>query len=343
MNSHVHDYTSKVSRDKEKNIVTIEGEVSEVEFGKFVKQEIDSIKKTAELPGFRKGSVPEKMIVQRYGMKNILESAAEETLSHIYEHILEVEDIKAVGAPEVTITKIAEKNPLGFKISVPVLPEIKNFDYSPIAKKNNAKIILVPEVTPDEVENVIKEIRKNRAPKKDAPGTEVEFNDDFVKTLGDFKNVDDFKNKVKENLKKEKEYKEGEKKRIELFEALVKEADISVPETLIASEQNRLLAEFKNNIASMGITWEDYLKHSKKTEEEMKREWRGDAEKRASVEIILDHIAEKENIKPDSNKVDEEVGHLISHHKDLDPVRAEIYVSDILTRQAVIEFLEGLK
>ena len=83
-------------------------------FASYQKKALENIAKNIELPGFRKGHVPEKMLESRIGDAVILEEMAELAISRAYAEILIGEKIDALGRPEVRITKIAKGNPLEF-------------------------------------------------------------------------------------------------------------------------------------------------------------------------------------------------------------------------------------
>ena len=119
--------------------VQIEGEVAEGLVTKHRAQAIKTIQKTAEVDGFRKGHVPEHIIIERFGEMSILNEAAEEALNEVYPSIIESEKLYVLGAPEVAITKLAPGNPLGFRITVAILPEFKLPDVKKIAKVEMVK------------------------------------------------------------------------------------------------------------------------------------------------------------------------------------------------------------
>ncbi len=104
-----------------------------------------------------------------------------------------------------------------------------------------------------------------------------------------------------------------------------------------------MLSEMKNDVSRMGLSWTDYLKHLKKTEDDMKKDWNEAAKKRVMLELITEHIAKTEKISADEKKVSEEVKHIQEHHKDIDAARARSYFEHIFQNQAVFEFLEGQK
>ena len=113
-----------------------------IPFEELEKHRAESMKRLGEnisVDGFRKGHVPEKVIVEKVGEMSILNEMAEKALQASYLDILLINKIDAVTSPEITITKLAPNNPLEFKIKVAVMPEIKLPDYKKIALKENSK------------------------------------------------------------------------------------------------------------------------------------------------------------------------------------------------------------
>jgi len=113
--------------------IEIEGEVETAKFSEYRKAALANLGKNAELPGFRKGHVPEDTLAERLGNGPVLEEMAELALSATYPKIIEENKIDAIDRPHIQITKLAMDNPLTFKIRQTVLPEIKLPDYKKLA------------------------------------------------------------------------------------------------------------------------------------------------------------------------------------------------------------------
>lgn len=336
--------------------------------------------KDVKLDGFRQGHIPEKVLIEHIGDMAILGEMAERALAKAYPHILEAHAIDAIGRPSVEITKLASENPLGFKATVAILPEITLPDYKDVAGKLNKEKDSA-EVTDADVEQQIKDIMRQKAAyermqqkaaaagegsteEKDAhtdmtelptPESEAEkaeeekepdlseLTDDYVKTLGQpgqFESVDDFKTKVREHLQIEKEREVTAAHRAKITDAIIDESTLDLPQVLIDSELEQMFAQMNEDIARAGLKMEDYLAHIKKTEEEMRADWTPAAEKRAKLQLILNEIAKQENITPDTEKLESEVKHLLEHYKDADESRVRLYVASVLTNEAVMEMLE---
>lgn len=330
-----------------KNEIEIESQISaEILEHHFQKILIDAAHE-AELPGFRKGKAPQKLVREHIGDKKLLDEAALDAISEAYPEIIKENNLNPISSPVLTVSKLAIGNPLEFKIKIAVLPEFSLPDYKKIAAPINKKEIPKSEldVEDKEIDDVLTQIRlanlpdEERKEKKDAPA----LTDEMAQKIGNFKNVAELREKIKENIGKEKEIRAKDKKRAELIEEIIKQTEIDLPEVLVESELARMLAQFAGDIEKMGLKTEDYLARLKKTEDDLKKEWRTDAEKRAKFQLILNKIATEEKIVPEEEKVTREIEHLALHYKDADPQRLRDYVLTTLANEKVFEVLENQK
>lgn len=339
-------YTLLGEKNLPESELQIEAEISYETLAKHRSKAIKEMSEHANIPGFRPGHIPENILVQKVGELAILEEAGYEAVEEVLPEIIKEKKVSFVGDPHVTITKLAPGNPLVFTITVSILPEVKLPDYKKIAVSENSKKPEEVVVSEKEITDFIENVKKGFAQSTDKGGEVKELpalDDAFVKKLGDFKDVDDFKNKVKENLTHEKEQKSKEKKRLTLAEAILKKTDTIVPKALIESEMAKMFARFNDDIARMGMKIEDYLKHIKKTEDDMRKEWRPDAEKRGKLQLVWNAIAEQEKISAGAEAVEEEVKHMLESYKQADPARTRAYVTMMMTNEKVFEFLESQK
>ena len=341
-----------------KSEIEIEGELEVDVFESYYPTALKKLGENIELDGFRKGKVPENVLVSKIPEIRILEEMAELALGEHYPKILEEEKIVAISRPEISITKLARKNPLGFKIKTTILPEIKLPDYKKIAKNVISKITDAEKnviVTDEDVENTITDIRKSRAPKihmkegasTDEKDKEIEpelppFDDEFVQALGPFANVTDFKAKLKENIKLEKENAQKEKTRLKIIEEIIENNSMELPEVLMEVELDKILYRMESDIIAMGLKFEDYLKHLNKTKEDLRKEFRIDAEKKAKLGLILNEIAKEEKITADRELVAKEVAAILEHYKEADHERAQMHAENVLTNEKIFQFLENL-
>ncbi|MBP6884010.1 MAG: hypothetical protein KBC06_02150 [Candidatus Pacebacteria bacterium] len=338
-----------------KNEVEIEGELEAEIFETYFKTALANIGSGVKIDGFRQGKIPEHVLLANIPEMKILEEMAQMALNEHYPKILEQEVLDLIGRPEIAITKLARNNPLGFKIKSAMMPEIKLADYKKIA--NNVLSAVTEEeknitVTEEDLESTIMDIRKSRAPKKhmaegEVPAEEAQeaelppFDDEFVQALGPFKNIEDFKEKLKLNIKLEKENQQKEKTRLKIVEKIVDDTAIDLPEILVEIELDKILYRMESDITQMGLKFEDYLKHLNKTVEDLRKEFRTDAEKKAKLGLVLSEISKVEKISATEEEVAKEVAHLLEHYQDADPERAKLHAENVLTNEKVFTFLES--
>jgi trigger factor len=354
--------------------VKIVGEIPFVELENERKAAIKALGAQVELDGFRKGHVPEAVLVRHIGEMHILTEMAERAIAHMYPHIVEAHEIDPIGHPKIEITKIAPGNPLGLSMTVAVMPPVTLGDYQKIAADLN-KDKASSDVTDEDIQNQVNEILRQklayeRLQKKaaaraaaEANGTDLptpetvetpeadlaneplpDLTDEFVQGLGQpgqFTTVDDFKAKIKEHLTIEKGQAVTAAHRAKITDAIIESSTIELPQILIDSEINQMFAQMEEDLRRANLKPEDYLVHIKKTKEDLAKEWTGAAEKRAKLQLILNEIAKLEKITPDQEKLETQVKELLTHYKDADPMRVYTYVASVLTNEAVMAMLEA--
>lgn len=331
----------------------IEGELSAESLTAQRKNALDKFQTMFAIDGFRKGHIPEKILIERVGELGITEEEGSLALEKSYEEIIKEAGVAAIGQPKVSITKIAPGQPMGFKIETAVSPEVTLPDYKKLAKKAMAGNEDVA-VEDKDVEDALQDIRRSVAHQKfhethgdtehhnhDIREDELpEVTDEFVKGLGKFEGVEDFKTKLRANILNEKQVKAREKKRLEAIDAIIAETKVEVPEILVESELVKMVGQFKDSISEMGMTYEEYLKKINKTEDDIQNEWRDEAKKRATIQIILNRIAEKESLQADSSEVKHQADQLATFYKEADPTRIYAYVETMMQNEKVWKFLE---
>lgn len=177
-----------------------------------------------------------------------------------------------------------------------------------------------------------------------------EINDDFAKSLGEFENLESLRKKIREGMEHEEKHKREDQKRNEYMEKIIEKMDVELPELLINQEIDRMLEEFEQQLHSMGMHRKDYLEKLNKKEEELRQEWKPQAEKRIKSALALEKIAKQENIEVQSQEVEEEMNKTLQYYKNvkdleknIDMARLYNYSKSILENEKVFKFLEKLQ
>ncbi len=359
---------------KDGSLVVITGEIPFEDLTKHRARALSIVGKDIEIDGFRKGHVPENILLRTVGEMSLLTEMAEQALREYYPKIVEKHTLDVVGHPHIGLTKIAKDNPLGFTITVAVMPQITLPDYFGIAKNIN-KDKESKDVTDEEVTKQINEILRqkvayerlqakagkekqeehvhdeNRAhehteeqPLEDVKDIPLpELTDEYVKTFGkegQFTSVEDFRAKIKEHLTIEKARDVDSRHRAKITDAVIEKTELDLPQIMIDAEINQMFAQMNEDLTRAQLKMDDYLTHIKKTKEDLIKEWTPSATKRAKLQLVLNEIAKKENIVPDASLVDHEVSQLLERYKDADETRVRVYVASVLANDAVMKKLE---
>ncbi len=175
-----------------------------------------------------------------------------------------------------------------------------------------------------------------------------ELNDTFAASVGNFPDVEALRASVRAGIKLEKEEAERRRLRAAIVAALLVHTAVEIPNLLVEAELLHMIAEFKANVERFGGTWEAYLLRLGKSLEELQKDWRHDAEKRAMTSLMLREIARKEEVKPSEEDITAFVGRARAeleerreHAPRVDEARIREYAIGVLEREQVFRLLES--
>jgi trigger factor len=138
---------------------------------------VADVQKKAKLPGFRPGKAPASIIRKQFGgeiRQQVLESLVPKALQKQFE----VENLNVVGTPDISDIHFHDGEPLRFKATFEVVPEIELGDYKGVEVPYHD-----PEVTDEDVAKRIEEIREQKAQYINIDPRPVEDGDHAVVSL----------------------------------------------------------------------------------------------------------------------------------------------------------------
>ncbi len=175
-----------------------------------------------------------------------------------------------------------------------------------------------------------------------------ELNDEFAKSLGAFENLIALKENIRDGITVEKQEEEKQRKRNEILEKIAAKVSFEVPEKMVEHEKERLLEDLKNQISqSFKVTFEEYLSSIKKTEEEIKKSFGLEAQKRLKNFLVLRQIGKSEKIEVSNKELEEEINKVIrSYPKDqldkIDINQLKEYTKGTIYNEKIFQLLENL-
>lgn len=330
-------------KNKGNSTIEIDVEVAAEDFQKYIEKSAISFQTEVEAEGFRKGKAPLNVVRQKVGEDNILNNAAQLAVSDAFASAVKEHNLETVGQPEIQITKMAEGNPLEFKIKTSTVPEIKLPDYKAIAEKVERKGV---ELKDEDVEKAMEWLKKSR---KGKDGKEQELTDEFAKTIGNFENMEALKKNIKEGLRQEKEVAEKQRLRQEALDNIAKETKIDIPEELLVNEKRNMLENIKQGVSqTLKMEFKDYLLKINKSEQELLDSFSNEAKKRVKNYLILREIAKNENIVPTQEEMEQETQKILRQYKtpreakkNIDLEQLKEYTELVLKNEKTLELIES--
>jgi trigger factor len=150
---------------------------------------------------------------------------------------------------------------------------------------------------------------------KEIPG----LDDEFAKSIGKFETLEELKKDLHEKILAMNQ-KEAEAKYTEsVLNQAVENAEVQLPETMIHQEMHDLLHRFEHNLTYQGLTLDQYLEYTKKTNEQVLEDFRPEAVKRVKTDLILNSIAKEENMVVSEAEVDQKIQELATIYEQKNP------------------------
>jgi trigger factor len=177
-----------------------------------------------------------------------------------------------------------------------------------------------------------------------------ELNDEFAKSVSaeKFKTIDDVKKNIRENIETEEKAKAEQRLEVELYEKVIGVCEFeSVPAVLVDHEVSKMLMELQQNISKQGFSYEDYLKSLKKTEDDLKSEFKPQAELRVKTSIVSKEIFQQQKIEVRDDEVEKEIAEMMKNYpanpevqKQFESETYKDYIKNILGNRKVLEYLK---
>ena len=285
---------------------------------------------TVNVPGFRIGKAPRATAEKMLNMDKIYEETVRETIPEIYKAILEKEKLNPITSPSVNLTEAKEGESWKLTMTIPLVPEVKLKDYKKHIK--NEKVKMEKE----------KEASNAKAASKDAAGMEAkegEKKETLRQAQGDNTET---KSELTANSSKLEAEKPASLMLSSIFDILLKESELEVPELLTNEEVNRRLTQLLEDIKKVGLTPEQYLTSKKIKEEELHAQYFKDSEDMYKIEFIIAKIADEEKLTVEPTELENIMGLAKTDEEKAIAQRNMAWYETLLRKQKVIDFLNTL-
>ena len=373
---------------------------------------IQKYQKLARIPGFRRGHVPASIIRQRFS-EDLKSDVVEALVPRYFRKEADKQGLIPVSQPQVTDLQLNDNEPLRFKASFEVMPEIKVEGYKELRAEKTEVTVTDEEVEqslnslreqhatftsvegraladgdyaqvsldgkpkdgedkPVHMDEVLVEIAgKNTMPeftenlRGASPGDErvfevtyaadateqrlagktftytvkvqsikqktvPELDDQFATQLGEFKTLDEVRQRIREGMESERKHAAEHEAKDKLVAELVKRSEFEVPEALVDRQIDIRLERGLRALAAQGMKAEDIKKMDLNRLRVGQRE---QALQEVKASLVLDKIAEEEKIEVSDEEINGEIDALATQSKQTpEAIRARLTRDGALDR-----------
>lgn len=370
------------------NQVKIAFEIASEKFDEAVQKAYLKVRGRVNVPGFRKGKAPRKLIETMYGESVFYDDAFEILFPAEYEAAVKENNLQVVDRPEVDeLKQIGVGKDLQFTVKVYVKPDVELGDYKGLKatkyvhkvtdeeidariQQDVDKATTMADVTDRAVENgdtvnldyagtvdgvafeggtaqgqtleigsghfipgfeeqmvgmqigeekdlqvkfpdeyhaenlkgkdAVFHVKVNSIQTKVKPA----LDDDFAADVSEFNTFDEYKQNIAKELNDRAEKNADVQLENDLVQQAVDAADCDIPDAMIEDEIETMLREMKMRMMYQGLRYEDYLKYTGQSEDQVKEMYRPEAKNRVKMQLVLEAMVKAEGIEPADEDVE---------------------------------------
>ena len=175
-----------------------------------------------------------------------------------------------------------------------------------------------------------------------------ELDDDFAADVSEFDTFDAYKANIVADLEKNAADRAEANLEDALVQKVVDAADCDIPDAMIQDEITTMLREMEMRMMYQGIRFEDYLKYTGQTLDQVRENYKPEAANRVKTQLVLEAVAKAENIVPTDEDVDEAIADQAKRvNRDVEEFKASLseqqkeYLKETAGIKKVIDFLKA--
>ena len=402
--------TVKSCEKLDKSRVALTIETGAEEFEAAVNKAYLKMRGKINVPGFRVGKAPRKIIEKMYGAEVFYEEAVNIILPDAYEAAVKEQELEVVGYPQVELESCT-KDGVVFKCTVAVYPEVKLGQYKGLeAPKAEVKVaaadvntrlkemadrnsrlvsvdravkkgdtadidfegfdngvafdggkgenfdleigsgsfvpgfeeqligmkageekdidITFPENYTPELAGkpVVFHVKINEVKVKEVPA----IDDEFAKDVSEFDTLKDLKADIKKKMTAERT--EAAQRAFEdvLMAKVAEGVEAEIPQEMVELQAEKMMEQFKQQLASQGIPFDQYLKMTGTTEADFRQQAQGPAAEQVKMDLAVEAIIKAEGLEATDEDVESEMKSVAEKYgMDLETVKKYLRPEDV--------------
>ena len=173
---------------------------------------------------------------------------------------------------------------------------------------------------------VVFNVKVNDVKVKEVPA----LDDEFVKDTTEFETLAELRADVKAKLEEQAKNASDAEMRNALVEKISANTEVKVPEAMVQHQIDNMLMELNYQLQYQGLNLEQLLKMTGRSLDELREERRADAERLVKSSLVLEAIAEKENVEANDSDVDAELEKMAAmYNMEVEKIKSSLRETDI--------------
>ena len=173
---------------------------------------------------------------------------------------------------------------------------------------------------------VVFNVKVNDVKVKEVPA----LDDEFAKDTTEFETLAELRADVKAKLEEQAKNAADAEMRNALVEKVSANTEVEVPEAMVQHQIDNMLMELNYQLQFQGLNLQQLLEMTGRSVDELKAERRADAEKLVKSSLVLDAIAEKENVEATDADVDAELEKMAAmYNMEVEKIKSSLKEMDI--------------
>lgn len=178
-----------------------------------------------------------------------------------------------------------------------------------------------------------------------------ELDDEFAKDVSEFDTLEEYKADIRKNLTEKKEKEATRAIEDAAVDKIIENATMEIPDAMLETQAQDMVNDFARRLQAQGLSMEQYMQFTGMDAAGMREQMKPQALKRIQSRLVLEKIAEVENIQPTEEQIDEEIQKMAEMYKmEADKVKEMIgeyemeqMKKDLAIQQAVTLVAEAAK
>ena len=141
-----------------------------------------------------------------------------------------------------------------------------------------------------------------------------ELDDDFAQDVSEFDTLSEYTASIREKLEKRKADEALRRKEDAAVDKAIENAQMDIPEAMIDTQARSMMDDFARNMQAQGLSLEQYCQFTGQNPERMLEEMKPQALKSIKTRLLLEKIAEEENIEPTDEEVTAEIAKMAENY-----------------------------